>query len=454
MSEGETLDAQDMLTALGVVDHDSGAETDASESGLAEFAPDTTTNPAPNGLVSEPPEFTCQRGTLAAMVEQVMLAIPSKDFFPALKAIVIDVAPDSITLTGSNSVSTVVSTSLAVRVSRPGRVLVPGAKFAAVVRYTAGPDVRVVASDSSVRVVSGSRSWTLRVASTQDYPPLPDLGDLSWVPVDRAVFDRAVSGTRYAAGSDPQQDHYMQVDLSGGSAAASDGVRFAQANVGLPPDLSIQVATSGVDLVSRLLTNNDADELRVADTSHHTVVEIGPPEAPDRAIVAHLMRPLPADARNALAGPRAANRDQCVVDAGELFAALSAARPTQDTETGAVLLRVGLDELTVESRNRYGDSSTETIGCAFSTPGAESRAPKPRTLTLVREHLAKALRAVQRISVGAPDDDSDVEIPVGVEVLMLLGEDRSASRPAPVLLQDGSGVVQAVLTQVRSEWLS
>ena len=450
-SVGEVLDGQEMLTALGVLDpalESSGA--DVPESGLDEFAPGAAQSPVVSGVVAVPPEFVCGTAILLGMVEQVMLAVPSKDFYPSLKSILVDVTDTLLTLTGSNSISTVVSSSLAVRVTRPGRVLVPGAKFAAVVRLCSGPDVRVAVTDSAVRVASGGRAWTLRASSTQEYPPLPDLGDLSWFDVSRASFDRAVSGVRYAAGSDPQQDQFMQVELSVGSAVASDGLRFAQVTVELPPELFVQMATSGVDLVSRMLANNDADQFRIADGSYHTVVEIGSPEAPDRAIVAHLMRPLPPDARNALAVPRAANRDRCVVGASELLAALSAARPTLDSETGAVLLRVSPTELIVESRNRYDDSSTETIECVFDTPGSD-RAPKPRVLTLVRDHLAKAVRAVQRGSLAVADSDEE---PSGAEVVLLLGEDRSRARPAAVLIQDVTGTTQAVLTQVRSEWLS
>ncbi len=460
----EPLDGTAMLAALGVREDDLddgavGAELPATEQVEAyPDLPDRHAEPT-SAAVADPPEFACQRAVLAAMVEQVMLAVPSRDFYPSLKAIVLDVAEDSLTLTGSNSAITVVSTSMVVRTQRPGRVLVPGSKFAAVVRGCAGPEIRVSVTQSALHISSGGGSWTLRVSSTQDYPPLPELGDLSWVEVDRFAFDRAIAATRYAAGSDESRDHFMQLDIREGQATATDGLRYAQASADLPVELAVQVATSGVDTISKMLANNDAGQFRIADGQYHTVVEIGPSEAPDRLIVAHLMRALPAEARNAIKGPQTSNRDECRVDSAELLAALSRAKPTQDAETGAVALRVGIpdaESVTVESRNRYGDASTEAVGCHFVQAGSDKSA-KPRSVVLVRDHLAKAVRAAQRAfgsDAAEEDDEEPIEPGSGTEVLLLLGEARSKSRPAPVLVSDVEGTTQAVLSPVQSDWIS
>lgn len=446
----QPLDGAALLDALGVTDpvgdEALAPEDDEGDGVVAE--PDVVA-----GVIGAPPEFVCPRSVLVGMVEQVMLAVPSKDFYPALKSILVEVTDSTLTLTGSNSVTSVISRSLAVQTARPGQMLVSGSKFAAIVRLAAGRDIRVVASPSSVSVSSGGRSWTLRPPSTQEYPPLAQFEDLAWVEVERAAYDHAVAGTRYAAGTDIKEDQYMQVVFSGGNAVATDRRRFAQVSAGLPPDLSVSVATAGVDLISKLLSHNDADQFRVADTPRHTVVEIGPVEAPDRAVIGHLARGLPAEDRNALAGPLAANRERCVVVGTELLDALAAARPTQDSESGVVLLRVAPEELTVESRNRYGDSSVESIGCTYHAVGTD-RAPKPRTISVVRDHLARAVRAAQRATTGVEDPEEE-DLPAGVEVELLLGEDRSRSRLAPVLVRDvPRGTTQAVLVQVRSEWLT
>lgn len=465
MTENAAIDGNALMSALGVPDNAPMTPDDGDE-GTEQLPPGHVNSvisdlndvfggsgePDAVSVVSSPPTFRVRRALLVAMLEQVMLAVPSKDFYPAFKSVKIDVVDGLLTLTGSNSALWVVSSSVAVSVERAGSVMLPGSKFAAVVRGAEGADVSISVTSSEAQIVSGRGSWTLRVSTTQEYPPSPDIADLSWVEVNRHAFDRAVKGSRYAAGADEQRDHFMQLDFSGGTVIASDGVRYAQVNAELPVELQIQMATSGVDLITKMLSNNDASQFRVADTSHHTVVEIGPSNAPDRAVIAHLMRPLPAEARRAIAAPLGANRDHCAVGAEELLAALSRAKPTGDTETGAVLLRIEAEKLTVESRNRYGDSSVESMGCEFSTPGSE-RAPKPRTLTLVRDHLVKAVMAAHGVA-GRPAAAEDGEEPVAGDVILLLGEDRSKSRLAPVLVQDREGVAQAVLSQVRSEWLA
>lgn len=468
MAEKDAVDGATLLDALGVPDNPPAPmdTPDDGEDGL-EALPAGSVSSAVSGLgdvfggsgepdapsvVASPPIFRVRRALLVAMVEQVMLAVPSKDFYPAFKSIKVDVEEGLLTLTGSNSALTVVVSSLAVQVERAGSVMVPGSKFAAVIRGAEGSDVSVAVTASEVRIVSGRGSWTLRVSTTQEYPPLPDLADLVWTEVNRFAFDRAVRGARYAAGSDEQRDHFMQLEFASGSAIASDGIRYAQVNADLPMDLSVALATAGVDLVSKMLANNDAKEFRVADGPRHIVVEIGPPDAPDRAIISRLHQPFPAEARRAIAAPLGANRDQCEVGAGELLAALARAKPTGDAETGAVLLRVSPEELVVESRNRYGDSSTEVMGCRFTQLGSD-RTPKSRTVTVVRDHLVKAVMAAHGVS-GRSADAEEGEEPVLGDVLLLLGEDRSKSRLASVLVQDREGVAQAVLSQIRSEWLS
>ena len=451
VSEETTAAGVEMLTSLGI-SLNPAQESDEAPDDLSdlEVAQPTVT-------LAAPPQFAVPRGVLQAMVDQVMLVVPTRDFVPALKNLVLDVSEDRLTITGSDSTSTVVASSLAVRVHNPGRVLIGAAKFSNVVKRCVGNEIRLRAEDQLLHIESGRLQVSLRIASVQDYVQLADLGDLSWSTVDRHAFTRAVGAVRYAAGSDENDPGRMQLDVHAGTVTATDKISFARAVGMLPAELECELSTAAVDLLVKMLERNDAEEFRLADTPFHTVAEIGPAEAPDRMVVAHITEDFPGEARDAILVPLTENRDELLLNSDELIEALRRAVPTSDEETSAVALRVGVPDgnsVTVATRNRYGDVSSEQIPAEFRRLGSDN-APSPRTVLLNHSRLAQSVRAAGLARPGSTDSDG------GGTVRLLLGVDRSRSRPAFVVVQDGlpegepgSGSVQAVLTQVRSDWLT
>lgn len=454
MSE-ETDSGASMLASLGI-------DFDAEEvdTGEEEFEPIV-----PEEIVAEvtaPPEFAVPRVLLARMVSQVMDVVPTRDFVPALKNLVLDVSDGRLSITGSDSTSTVISAATTVRVARPGRVLIAAQKFASIVKLAAGNEVQLRVDDQMLHVsspISGSHrsDWSLRIAPVQEYVQLADLGDLDWVTVDRNSFVRAVMATRYAASSDENDPARMQLDFSDGNVTATDKTVFSQCYGQLPSDLKCEMATSAADLLLKMLDRNDAKEFRLANSSYHLVAEIGPPEAPDRVIVAHQTESFPAEAKSAINTPLAENRDALTLSSEALLEALRRAVPTSDEETFAVALQVGVpdsESVTVATRNRYGDLSSETLACSFERLGSD-KAPASRTVMLNHQKLTQAVRAAGLAHPGAEGSDGDSA------VRLLLGTDRSRSRPAFVLVCDGlpegepgAGSVKAVLPQVRSDWMS
>lgn len=405
----------------------------------------------PQVVVASPPEFSVLRSVLVAMVDQVMEVVPTRDFVPALKNIVLDVSDDQLTMTGSDSTSTVIAHTTAVRVVRPGKLLIGAKKFSGVVKLAAGNEVTLRAEDQMLHVGSGAVSWSLRVSPVQDYVPLAQLGDLTWHNVDRERFSRAVAAVRFAASSDDNDPARQQLFVSHGAVTATDTRCFAQVSGLLPPDLTCEITTAAVDLLIKMLDRNDAKEFRLADTDFHTVAEIGPPESPDRMIVAHIAEDFPFEAVNAAQTPLAENRDELRVNGEALLEALRRAVPTSDEETSAVALRVGVPDagsVTVATRNRYGDDSTEAVAGEFQRPGTEN-VPAARTLLLSHTRLTQAIRAVAAVAPAGGE---------GGTVLLRLGTDRSQSRRAYVLVEnlpgeEEEGLVRIVVNQVRSDWL-
>lgn len=452
VSEETTAAGVGMLASLGINLNPQSEAVDEVEDDLSDLVVEQVT-----ATLASPPEFSVPRAVLQSMVDQAMLVVPTRDFVPALKNLVIDVTDSRMTITGSDSTSTVVTSTTAVRVVKPGRVLIGAAKFSNVIRRAGGPEVKLRAEEQLLGIESGRSSWSLRIAGVQDYVQLADVGDLSWTVVDRHAFVRAVGATRYAAGSDENDPGRMQLDISGGLVTTTDKFSFAQASGMLPEDLHCELSTAAVDLLLKMLDRNDAEEFRLADTEFHTIAEIGPAASPDRMVVAHITEAFPAEAKNAITTPLVENRDELTLDGDELTEALRRAAPTSDEETLAVALKVGSpdpESVTVATRNRYGDVSSEQITATFRRLGSDN-VPAARTVLLNHQRLAQAVRAAGLARKGAIDSDSSGA------VRLLLGVDRSRSRPAFVVVQDGipegeegAGSVRAVLTQVRSDWMT
>lgn len=445
-----------MLASLGI-DVDAEPEPEDTDEGYEPIVPEVQ-----EAVVTAPPVFSVPRTVLVRMVEQVVQVVPTRDFVPALKNLVLEVSDGRLSITGSDSTSTVISHSTAVRVTSPGRVLISAHKFANVIKRAAGNEVTLRCEDQMLHVSSpmgeNRRSeWSLRIAPVQEYVRLAELGDLEWATVDRKAFARAVGATRYAASADENDPARMQLCFAQGDVTATDKTVFAQCRGQLPSDLSCEMSTSAVDLILKMLDRNDATEFRLANTRYHMVAELGPVEAPDRVVVAHQTEEFPAEALNAVNTPLAENRDELVLSSSVLLDALHRAVPTSDEETDAVALHVGTpdaESVTVATRNRYGDLSSEIVGASFVHLGSD-KAPSPRTVILNHLKLTRAIQAAGLAKPGAEGSDEDSA------VRLLLGVDRSRSRPAFVLVCDGlpegepgAGSVRSVLPQVRSDWMN
>lgn len=436
----------EMLESLGIAlqDEDLSEAVSALKGDVSEIANADMVAQEPDA----PPAFTMSRMVFASMLAQVMLVVPTRDFYPPLKNVVIEVTADKLVLTGSDSTSWVMSSTSALQVEHVGRVLIGASRFASVVSKAAGASLSVRCEGTMMHLSSGSASWSLRVAAAQDYPVTPDLGDIEWSDLDRTSLRRAFDGTRFAVSRDSNKDFITQISVSGGEVVSTDDSCFARVRGAVPNDLMCDLPSSGVDLLTKMLDRNDSPELRISSTEYHVVAEIGPPNAPDRVIVAKLMREFPSNAKSALVAPLTENRDSLTVNADVLIDALRRATPTSDEETSAVALRVGVQEgkVQIATRNRYGDLSEETIDGVFVIDGTDTPASS-RTIVVNLDTLSKAVKAAVAASPLADDAEGSGS------VTLLLGQPRSKSRPAWVVIQDGSKTVQSSLSQIRSDWI-
>jgi DNA polymerase III subunit beta len=143
--------------------------------------------------------FVVERDALAEAVAWVARSLPSRPVLPVLSGLLLEAAPDGLTL---SCFDYEVSARIAVDadVAEPGTALVPGRLLAEITRSLPGLPVEVDDADD-VTLTCGAASFSLVTLPIGEYPQLPDLPRLAGT-VDGGVFATAISQVTPAASRD------------------------------------------------------------------------------------------------------------------------------------------------------------------------------------------------------------------------------------------------------------
>ncbi len=143
--------------------------------------------------------FVVERDALAEAVAWVARSLPSRPVLPVLSGLLLEAAPDGLTL---SCFDYEVSARIAVDadVAEPGTVLVPGRLLAEITRSLPGLPIEVDDADD-VTLTCGAASFSLVTLPIAEYPQLPDLPRLAGT-VDGGVFATAISQVTPAASRD------------------------------------------------------------------------------------------------------------------------------------------------------------------------------------------------------------------------------------------------------------
>jgi DNA polymerase III subunit beta len=143
--------------------------------------------------------FVVERDALAEAVAWVARSLPSRPVLPVLSGLLLEAAPDGLTL---SCFDYEVSARITVDadVAEPGTVLVPGRLLAEITRSLPGLPVEVDDADD-VTLTCGAASFSLVTLPIGEYPQLPDLPRLAGT-VDGGAFATAISQVTPAASRD------------------------------------------------------------------------------------------------------------------------------------------------------------------------------------------------------------------------------------------------------------
>jgi DNA polymerase III subunit beta len=143
--------------------------------------------------------FVVERDALAEAVAWVARSLPSRPVLPILSGLLLQAAPDGLTLSCFDyEVSARIH--LDAEVAEPGTALVPGRLLAEITRSLPGHPVEVDDADD-VSLTCGPASFSLVTLPIGEYPRLPELPRLAGT-VDGGVLATAISQVTPAASRD------------------------------------------------------------------------------------------------------------------------------------------------------------------------------------------------------------------------------------------------------------
>ncbi len=367
-------------------------------------------------------EFTVRRFVLQQLLDKAATVIPSRDVMPVLKNFQIEVTSGRLRVVATDLELSMISTTELVGVARPGVIVMPARKMLDIVREAEHEaEVHISVANGTAAVTIGRTTWNLRLQSGLDYPPMPEINDGTFTTVDRAAFAAGLQAVRYAACKDANRASLMIIDVKDGRMTACDGSRFQQATV---PDLpfTCQIPIGAVDDLVKLLRNQDIDTIRLGHSANHLIFAFGG----DVFIVNKLFAPFP-NMEELLLRPALENRHPLSVERAPLLTAIKRIRINADPETSAIALALQPGSVTVQARDKFGNTAAETVDANWQGPA--------RTIVVNHAFLTDM--------VGPYD---------GPTCTFYLGEDTRARRSPLLLRNDKAGTV-GVVQQMLADWV-
>lgn len=371
-----------------------------------------------------------KRFVLQALFEKASSVVPVKDILPVLKNFQVvaesDEGIDRLRVVATNLELMVLASTEMVNVVTPGTVVFPAKKLLEILRQAEDDEMYIDVAATSEGLIAdiavGRTSWKLRLQSGDDYPPLPEVGELEFHEVDRVNFLGALHSVRYAVATDTARANLMMIDITDGKMTGCDGVRFQQALLGEDFPLSLQIPIMAVEDLVKMLRSTDLPKLGIGEADHFLVFRVGT----DVFIANKLTAEFP-DVEKQLLRPALENKDKLVVDRQELLDAVLRVRINADPESSAIRWELSENKLALSSRDKYGNASAEELDVAWSGPDSQ--------VVLNHKFLTDMLTMYD-----------------GKACEFWLPPNGAKTRQKPVMLKDPETGTTGIVQQMRQDW--
>jgi DNA polymerase III subunit beta len=307
--------------------------------------------------------FTAKRFVLLGLCKRASVVIPSgQDSQQVLRNFLVEVAPGSLQVQGSDLELSVLAFSPSVATEDTGMVLLPARRLLALLDVAPESDVTVATMGDKAVITAGSVSWNLKLSSeVGSYPASPDLGSLEYGTVDREKFLAALKAVRHAIGRDGGRPPLMMVNIKDGHVTASDGARFQRAALEFPQDM--QVPAAAVDHLLRIMGASQAATVSVAEQGNYLVFKVGATTFLSKKVGARF-----PDMERLMLRPAMENSFELVVSRDALAEAVRRVQINADATTAAIGLRLTPGQVTVTSRDAHYNAAEQPVEAAWAGP--------------------------------------------------------------------------------------
>lgn len=167
-------------------------------------------------------------------------------------------------------------------VANEGRVAVNARKFYEIIRAFPMEDIHIREIDNRwIEIKAGNIEYRINGAGVEEFPEIPDAGDLTFFEIDAAVFKRMIDKTIYIpAATDEKRAHilsvYLETEKDGDktrlSMVSTDGSRLSRSRTDLEnpegaPEGGFLVPKKGLSEASRFLDTEGTVSLGVSGNS-------------------------------------------------------------------------------------------------------------------------------------------------------------------------------------------
>lgn len=376
------------------------------------------------GLPSGDLALETKKFVLQTLLEKAATVLPTRSVSPVLSNFYIEAKENLLQVIATDLELSLVATTEMVVVNRQGSAVLPGRRLLGLVKEAEGGDLLLDVKQGTASVSVTRTVWELQLPDGSEYPPLPEMGDVTMHEIERARFLGALAHVRYAAATETVRPSLMMIDISGSRMRAADGVRFQQIKMPWWPEgFDIQIPIKAVDNLVKLLNASALEVLHIGESMNHLIFRIGS----DTFVVNKVVAEFPA-VDEIIKKPALANDLKLNVDRQELMAAIRRVRVTADPQTSAVMLDLEKDHMLVRSKDKFGNAAVEELAVRWASP--------PRQVAFNASHLLDMLNMTQRPSCE-----------------FLLGIDKK-QRKSPLLIDDREIGHISVLNQLRADFLT
>lgn len=220
-------------------------------------------------------KFSIARESLSTPLQAIAGVVEKKQTMPVLSNILIQVADDSVTLTGTNMEVELVCRIEDVTVSQTGQITVPAKKLSEIVRSLSEDfAVELWTEGDRLTLKSGNSTFTLATLPAEHFPNVEEEASEYVVRVEQSDLKNMISSAAFAMA---QQDvrYYLngmllESDQDVIRLVATDGHRLAMASNKIPTGVTehkqVIIPRKGVLELARLLGEDGFVELVISDS--------------------------------------------------------------------------------------------------------------------------------------------------------------------------------------------